>query len=118
MHTGTEAVVRVDGAVGRSLTVKAGVRQGCVIKPMLFNVFVDHILQEALSQPPPPLASNLAFKLVRSRAKYELFLNAPKTEIMVFGRPMTLPTFQLSGKELLVTDSFKYLGLSLRMMGR
>eukprot|EP00955_Chlamydomonas_euryale_P050367 354542-Chlamydomonas_euryale.AAC.4 len=29
---------------------------------------------------------------------------------MVVGRPMTLPTFKLSGKELLVADSFKYLG--------
>eukprot|EP00955_Chlamydomonas_euryale_P076002 362520-Chlamydomonas_euryale.AAC.9 len=43
-------------------------------------------------------------------SKYGLFVNAAKTEIMVVGRPMTLPTFKLSGKELLVTDSFKYLG--------
>eukprot|EP00955_Chlamydomonas_euryale_P048798 354078-Chlamydomonas_euryale.AAC.4 len=40
--------------------------------------------------------------------KYGLFINAAKTEIMVVGRPMTLPTFKLSGKELLVTDTFKY----------
>eukprot|EP00955_Chlamydomonas_euryale_P118065 366517-Chlamydomonas_euryale.AAC.5 len=43
---------------------------------------------------------------------------AAKTEVTVVGRPMTVPTFKLSGKELLVTDSVKYLGLSLRMMGR
>eukprot|EP00955_Chlamydomonas_euryale_P071823 361207-Chlamydomonas_euryale.AAC.2 len=54
LHTGTEAVVRVDGEVERSFSVKTGVRQGCVIAPTLFNVFVDHILQEALSQLPPP----------------------------------------------------------------
>eukprot|EP00955_Chlamydomonas_euryale_P079459 363302-Chlamydomonas_euryale.AAC.12 len=29
---------------------------------------------------------------------------------MVVGRSMTLPTFKTSGKELLVTDTFKYLG--------
>eukprot|EP00955_Chlamydomonas_euryale_P048636 354041-Chlamydomonas_euryale.AAC.6 len=29
---------------------------------------------------------------------------------MVVGRPMTLPIFKLSGKELLVTNSFKHLG--------
>eukprot|EP00955_Chlamydomonas_euryale_P072722 361493-Chlamydomonas_euryale.AAC.3 len=28
---------------------------------------------------------------------------------MIVGRPMTLPTFKLSGKELLVTNSFKFL---------
>eukprot|EP00955_Chlamydomonas_euryale_P001425 16610-Chlamydomonas_euryale.AAC.10 len=49
LHTGTEAVEPVDGEVVRSLIVKAGVRHGR-IAPTLFNVFVDHILQEALSQ--------------------------------------------------------------------
>eukprot|EP00955_Chlamydomonas_euryale_P075345 362292-Chlamydomonas_euryale.AAC.6 len=29
---------------------------------------------------------------------------------MMVGRPITLPTFKLSGKELLVIDSFKYVG--------
>eukprot|EP00955_Chlamydomonas_euryale_P061242 357956-Chlamydomonas_euryale.AAC.2 len=43
-------------------------------------------------------------------SEYGLFISAAKTEIMVVGRPMTLPTFKLSGEELLVTDSFKYLG--------
>eukprot|EP00955_Chlamydomonas_euryale_P072721 361493-Chlamydomonas_euryale.AAC.2 len=48
-----EAVVRVDGEEGRSFTVKAGVQQRCVIAPMLFNVFVDQFLKEALLQLPP-----------------------------------------------------------------
>eukprot|EP00955_Chlamydomonas_euryale_P045098 353069-Chlamydomonas_euryale.AAC.6 len=43
-------------------------------------------------------------------SKYGLSTNAAKTEIMVVGRPVTLSTFQLSGKELLVTDSLTYLG--------
>eukprot|EP00955_Chlamydomonas_euryale_P036616 350494-Chlamydomonas_euryale.AAC.23 len=53
LHTGTEAVVRVDGEAKRSFTAKSGVRQGCVIAPTLLNVFVDHLLQEVLSQLPP-----------------------------------------------------------------
>eukprot|EP00955_Chlamydomonas_euryale_P048799 354078-Chlamydomonas_euryale.AAC.5 len=65
-HTGSEAVVRVDGEVGRSFTVEAAVRQGCVIAPTFFNVFVNHILQ-AISHSCPP-TSNLAFKLLRSQA--------------------------------------------------
>jgi len=43
-------------------------------------------------------------------SKYGLFLNAAKTEIVVVKRPITLSTFKISGKELLVTDRFKYLG--------
>eukprot|EP00955_Chlamydomonas_euryale_P108515 365856-Chlamydomonas_euryale.AAC.5 len=46
------AVVRMDGEMGRPFTVKMGVRQGCVIAPTLFNVLVDHILQQPLSQLP------------------------------------------------------------------
>eukprot|EP00955_Chlamydomonas_euryale_P067152 359761-Chlamydomonas_euryale.AAC.1 len=43
-------------------------------------------------------------------SKYGFLIYAAKTEIMVVGQPMTLPTFKLSGKELLVTASFQYLG--------
>eukprot|EP00955_Chlamydomonas_euryale_P046261 353376-Chlamydomonas_euryale.AAC.5 len=43
-------------------------------------------------------------------SKYGLSINAAKTKMMVVGRPTTLPTFQLSGKELLVTDTFLYFG--------
>eukprot|EP00955_Chlamydomonas_euryale_P057733 356878-Chlamydomonas_euryale.AAC.3 len=57
LHTDTEAIVREDGEGGCSFTVQTGVRQGCIIATMLFNVFIDHILQEALSQLPP--ASNV-----------------------------------------------------------
>eukprot|EP00955_Chlamydomonas_euryale_P081063 363518-Chlamydomonas_euryale.AAC.10 len=37
----------------RSSTLKAGLRQGCVLAPMLLSFFVGHILQEALSTLPP-----------------------------------------------------------------
>eukprot|EP00955_Chlamydomonas_euryale_P067886 359959-Chlamydomonas_euryale.AAC.3 len=43
-------------------------------------------------------------------SKHGLFTNAAKTEIMMDRRPMTLPTFKLCRKELLVIDSFKYSG--------
>eukprot|EP00955_Chlamydomonas_euryale_P071365 361052-Chlamydomonas_euryale.AAC.1 len=43
-------------------------------------------------------------------SKYGLLINEAKTEIMVVGRIMPLPTFKPSGKELLVTDGSKYLG--------
>eukprot|EP00955_Chlamydomonas_euryale_P034173 349707-Chlamydomonas_euryale.AAC.2 len=105
LHTSTEAVVRVDGEVGRSFTVKAGVRQGCVLAPTFSNVFVDHILQEALSQ--LPTDKQFGEQLLQSRAVH--CRQQRQTEIMVVGQPITLPTFKLSGKELLVTDSFKYL---------
>eukprot|EP00955_Chlamydomonas_euryale_P010977 118336-Chlamydomonas_euryale.AAC.5 len=38
--------------------------------------------------------------------KNGLFINAAETEIVGVGRPMTLSTFTLSGKQLLVTNSW------------
>eukprot|EP00955_Chlamydomonas_euryale_P075344 362292-Chlamydomonas_euryale.AAC.5 len=48
LHTGTEAVVPVDGEVGRSSTVKAGVRQGCLPPDKQFGVQIITNLGGAL----------------------------------------------------------------------
>jgi hypothetical protein len=52
LHTGTTAAVRLDGSLGPAFEVTAGVRQGCVAAPMLFNVFMDHVIKKALSRMP------------------------------------------------------------------
>eukprot|EP00955_Chlamydomonas_euryale_P072673 361474-Chlamydomonas_euryale.AAC.3 len=41
-------------------------------------------------------------------SEFGVVIDVGNTEIMVVGQPMILPTFKLSGKELLGTDSFKY----------
>src|SRR3989442_11828554 len=40
--------VRWDGEVSREVGVERGVRQGCVISPMLFNVYSEFMIQEAM----------------------------------------------------------------------
>src|SRR5437867_9514366 len=42
------AAVRWDGEVTREVAVERGVRQGCVISPMLFNLYSEFMIQEAL----------------------------------------------------------------------
>eukprot|EP00955_Chlamydomonas_euryale_P037115 350660-Chlamydomonas_euryale.AAC.3 len=68
----TWAVALVDGGEGRSLNVKASLRQGCIAAPTRFEAIVDHFLQEALSQLPPgkhkPRQASFAFKIFPSRA--------------------------------------------------
>eukprot|EP00955_Chlamydomonas_euryale_P067010 359715-Chlamydomonas_euryale.AAC.3 len=110
LHAVTGAVVRVDGEVGRSVTVKVlaqlppdkqfGVqittKSGSasltyLISRIVALMFVDNFV--LLADPPDAL-----------------LINAAKTEIVVVEQPMASPTFKLSSKELLVTDSFKYLG--------
>jgi exonuclease III len=48
LHTGTEAHVRVGGEKSEWFSIDQGVRQGCVIAPMLFNMFMDFVVRHAL----------------------------------------------------------------------
>lgn len=52
LHDGTHAAVRLGGQVGPSFRVVAGVRQGCVIAPTLFNVMIDLVIRRALARMP------------------------------------------------------------------
>src|SRR3989442_2335477 len=42
------AVVRSDGEVSREVGVEKGVRQGCVISPILFNLYSEFMINEAM----------------------------------------------------------------------
>src|SRR6059036_1193524 len=42
------AVVRWDGEVSREAEVEKGVRQGCVISPILFNLYSEFMINEAM----------------------------------------------------------------------
>jgi hypothetical protein len=50
LHTGTQAAVRMDGALGSWFATESGVRQGCVIAPLLFNTFMDFVVKRALAR--------------------------------------------------------------------
>ena len=40
------ACVRVEGELSESFDVEVGVRQGCVMSPWLFNIFMDGCMRE------------------------------------------------------------------------
>ena len=42
------AAVRFDNEVTKAQKILRGVRQGCVLSPLLFNIYSENIFQEAL----------------------------------------------------------------------
>jgi endonuclease/exonuclease/phosphatase family metal-dependent hydrolase len=61
LHIGTQAAVKLGGAVSEWFEVKSGVRQGCVIAPLLFNIYMDFVVRQALAQMPPDCGVKLAY---------------------------------------------------------
>ena len=52
LHTDTFAAIRLGGKIGPRFKVLSGVRQGCVIAPTLFNIFIDLVMRKAISRMP------------------------------------------------------------------
>ncbi len=47
LYSRTTGRVRVKGMLGTEFDLRTGVRQGCVISPLLFNIYLNHILKRA-----------------------------------------------------------------------
>ena len=46
-YVNCRASVRINGQESESFPIDVGVRQGCVMSPWLFNVFMDWVMKEA-----------------------------------------------------------------------
>ena len=42
------AKVAIDGQLSENIDIRRGVRQGCILSPILFNVYADKVFKEAL----------------------------------------------------------------------
>lgn len=49
MYDNTEAAVIVEGKLTEWFTVSVGVRQGCILSPSLFNIFLEFVMEEVQS---------------------------------------------------------------------
>jgi hypothetical protein len=73
LHVGTQAAVKLGGFRAKEwFDVRTGVRQGCVIAPLLFNMFMDLVVRAAADKMPDGCGVRMAF-----RADGEVFSAGP-----------------------------------------
>lgn len=130
----TPCQVKVHGERSRSFLIRTGVRQGCVLSPLLFNIIIDWIMEKSLAGRPGVVcgADDLTFtdaayaddivfleeseasaqellNIISEKAgKLGLRINAKKTKCMTTdGSQITLA---VAGEPIEQVDDFKYLG--------
>ena len=136
MYEKTGISLKMNSTISRPVSVGRGVRQGCILSPRLFNLFINDIpdifdasccpvgldtkrvncLMFAddlviLSESPTGL-QNCLNKLESYIKKWKLEINLRKTKIMIFQNPGKRPeaVFYLGDKQVEVSHSYKYLG--------
>jgi len=48
LYLGQRAVVRIDGELSSCCIIGQGVQQGCRLSPLLFNIYIQYVMNEAL----------------------------------------------------------------------
>ncbi|CAF2128934.1 unnamed protein product [Rotaria magnacalcarata] len=50
LYEDTSAQIRIDYDVSESFAMNTGVRQGCILSPILFNIYIDYIMKQVIQQ--------------------------------------------------------------------
>lgn len=136
LYVRQEAVVQVAGGESRPGVIGRGVRQGCPISPLLFSIYAEVMMVEALEDIEEGVivggkrVSDVRFaddqgmvsnteaglqrimnKLNETAKRYDMKINVPKTKTMVVcweGGGVVNVT--VDGQRVEQVDSFKYLG--------
>ena len=130
--------VRWGDTLSEWFRIKAGVRQGGVLSPTFYSIYVDDLVDILVAMgigcylrntflsillyadDMALLAPSLKGlqKLLSATESYcqtwDIMLNAKKTKNMVFGKKFELPQLVLDGKKIEWVDSWVYLGVTLQ----
>ena len=132
------AAVKWDGEISKEVRVERGVRQGCVISPLLFNLYSEFMIKEAMENVEGIKFNGINItdlryaddavlvadkrkkmqimidRLSRACKEYGMEINVKKTKVMVVSRMEEMTGMQrsimLDGVPLEQVKHFKYLG--------
>ena len=126
---------QMNGSIGEWFRTTVGVRQGCLLSPTLFNIFLERIMSGALEEHDGKVGiggrniTNLRFAddidalaeeeqeleaLDTTCTRYKMEISAEKTKLMKTDAKNSANEFQreikVKGQKLDTVTSFKYLG--------
>ena len=128
------AIVRWNGAHTKPFFIEKGVRQGCILSPLLFCAYTEQVMREAeitessavvgrsslsnsrytdvtaLCGKSPQEINNIVQKVNYAGKIRILRLNARKNKLMVVGDENANVSIDVYGETIAKVNSFKYLG--------
>ena len=129
------SAVQMNGSIGEWFRTTVGVRQGCLLSPTLFNIFLERIMSDALEEHDGKVSiggrniTNLRFaddidalaeeeqelealveSLDKTCTRYKMEISAEKTKLMTNSANGIQREIRVKGQKLGSVTSFKYLG--------
>ena len=144
-YTNDQACIKIGDKITNSFNANRGVKQGCILSPLLFNIFLSDLQTKIESKENNPTmlghnhfigcliwADDLLLlsqsesglsKMLQALNQYattnELHINIDKTKIMIFNKTGRLirKTFYLGKSKLDTVREYKYLGFKVTPHG-
>ena len=145
MYTNDLVCIKVGDKITDSFRVNQGVKQGCVLSPLLFNIFLSDFPDTLLNSECRPVKltnskvigciawaddilllsesneglQNMLSKLNEYSSKNHMEINCKKTEGMIFNKTGKFfrTVYKLEDKLIHTTNSYKYLGFLMTPSG-
>lgn len=135
LYNKATSAVLLNGTTGEWFRTTVGVRQGCLLSPILFNIFLERIMTDALEEHKGTVSiggrtitnlrfaddidglagdeqelENLVKALDGAATSYGMEISAEKTKLMTNNTKGISREIQANGKKLESVKTFKYLG--------
>ena len=135
LYANTSSAVLINGSLGNWFRTKVGVRQGCLLSPTLFNIFLEKIMTEALKNHTGTISingrnitnlrfaddivglagneqelENLIIEMDSASRKHKMEISGEKTKMMTNNPAGIQQEIKVNNQGLETVSKFKYLG--------
>ena len=135
LYNKATSAVLFNGSIGDWFRTAVGVRQGCLLSPTLFNIFLERIMTDALEDHEGTVSiggrtitnlrfaddidgfageeealANLVERLDKASTAYGMEISTEKTKLMTNNTSGIDTEIKVNGQKLETVTSFKYLG--------